>query len=310
MSDLDICLFGRFRVTCKQQELVDFNPLKVQQLFCYLLLYPDRPHRREFLSDLLWGENEGGAAKKYLRKTLWQMQSAANTIPNPTHDELFLVNAEWIQINPHADIWIDVRHFQKEYSSFQGVQGQQITPGQYKNLQRALQLYQGDLLEGWDADWCMYERERYKKMFFALADKVMEYCESHEDFEAGIEYGDHLLRQDPASELAHWRMMRLYYLSGDRTAALRQYETCRAALKADLEVEPGEKTLLLYHQIVNSQHSLTAELLEGREKGMPASASLKDALKRIDNLIEIQSSIQCQLAEEISAIEQTLKKLL
>jgi DNA-binding SARP family transcriptional activator len=43
--------------------------------------------------------------------------------------------------------------------------------------------------------------------------------------------------------------MRLLARSGQRSAALRQYETCRHTLADELGVEPHEETTALYERI-------------------------------------------------------------
>jgi hypothetical protein len=43
--------------------------------------------------------------------------------------------------------------------------------------------------------------------------------------------------------------MRLYNTAGDRTAALRQYEICAAALEKEFGVQPTERTVTLLEQI-------------------------------------------------------------
>jgi two-component SAPR family response regulator len=87
-------------------------------------------------------------------------------------------------------------------------------------------LYHGDLLEDWFQDWCLYERERLQNIYLAALDKLMDYCEASRDYDAGLAYGTRILRHDLARERTHRRLMRLYYLAGDRTSALRQYDRC------------------------------------------------------------------------------------
>jgi len=43
--------------------------------------------------------------------------------------------------------------------------------------------------------------------------------------------------------------MRLLYLAGDRTGALRQFERCRNALSDELGVAPGQRIRALYERI-------------------------------------------------------------
>ncbi|MFB0534285.1 MAG: AAA family ATPase, partial [Anaerolineae bacterium] len=54
---------------------------------------------------------------------------------------------------------------------------------------------------------------------------------------------------EPWDEAAHQQLMRTLALSGQRSAALAQYETCRRLLAEELGVEPGKETTRLYEQI-------------------------------------------------------------
>jgi DNA-binding SARP family transcriptional activator len=79
------------------------------------------------------------------------------------------------------------------------------------------------------------------------------------------------LEIDPLAEEAYRRLMRLHHGSGDRGAALRAFETCRAALRTHLDVEPSHPTLALAREIRGSASSppLTARRRTSRE--MPLS---------------------------------------
>ncbi|MDH4135985.1 MAG: AAA family ATPase, partial [Anaerolineae bacterium] len=58
---------------------------------------------------------------------------------------------------------------------------------------------------------------------------------------------------EPWDEAAHQQLMRTLALSGQRSAALAQYETCRRLLAEELGVEPGKETTRLYEQIRNGK---------------------------------------------------------
>src|ERR1700675_5041594 len=86
-------------------------------------------------------------------------------------------------------------------------------------------------------------------MSLAMRSKLMSYCESHDQYENGLQHGARILACDRAREHTHWRLMRLQYLAGNRTGALRQYERCVAALREELGVKPAKRTTELYEQI-------------------------------------------------------------
>ena len=118
-------------------------------------------------------------------------------------------------------------------------------------LEQAVHVYRGDFLEGCYQDWCIFERERLQNIYLNVLDKLMDHCQSTGDYEAGLAYGAQMLRLDRARERTHRRMMQMYYLAGDRTAALRQYDRCAAALSQELGVKPSQRTEILCEQIRN-----------------------------------------------------------
>jgi DNA-binding SARP family transcriptional activator len=253
MSRLSIQLFGKFCVRRNEQVLADFDARKVQELFCYLLLHRDHSLPRETLASLLWPDTTTIQSKKNLRQALWQLQSALGSQTEPIHERVLLVEPEWVQLNAEADIWLDVALFEQTYHLVQRVPGQELESQAAQRLQEAVQLYQGPLLEGWYQDWCLLERERLQSLYLAMLDKLMSYCEVDHDYEMSVLYGMRIMCYDRGRERTHQRLMRLYYLLGDRAEALRQYERCAAALDEELGVQPSKSTVALYKQIQADQ---------------------------------------------------------
>lgn len=292
MSILRVSLFGRFIVQSGAEPPVNLSARKVQELFCYLLLYRSRVHPRETLADLLWSGYPTDRAKKYLRQTLWQLQTALDTA---TADPVLLVDAECIEVNPAADLWLDIAEFEQGYALVKGVPGSQLSADAVQTLREIVSLYQGDLLEGWYQDWGLYERERFQNMYLALLDKLMDYCEAHGDYKTGIYYGECILRYDRAHERTHQRLIHLHSLSGDRTAALRQYQRCAAALGEELGVKPAYSTILLYEQI-RADRAQPSSFLDSPLSGLSAPQML-DQIKELQVAL---TSLQSQLQQVIS----------
>ena len=244
MPGLKVRLFGKLHIEWNDTIIEGFDSSKVQELFCYLLLHRERPHPREALASLLWDANSTAQSKKYLRQTLWQLQ---NILPDQNEDNdtpLLLIEPDWIRVNPEAELWIDVEEFEQAYKNAHGFQGWQLNAETVHALEKAESLYGDDLLLGWYQDWTLFERERFQNMFLSILDKLMAYCEAHGKYETGINYGMRILGIDVARERTHQNLMRLHYLSGDRTAALRQYKRCETALIEELGVEPVSTTNL------------------------------------------------------------------
>jgi DNA-binding SARP family transcriptional activator len=297
MSTLKIHLFGKFCVRRNEQVLDGFDARKIQELFCYLLLHRDHSLPRETLASILWPETTTTQSKKNLRQALWQLQSALGSQNEPVHDRLLVVDPDWVQLNSEAQLWLDTAEFEQVFNLVQKTPGQEIDSTIAQLLQDAVQLYQGPLLEGWYQDWCLLERERLQSIYLAMLDKLMSFTEVHYDYETGLLYGMRIMCYDRARERTHRRMMRLYYLLGDRAEALRQYERCAAALDEELGISPSKSTQALYKQIQADQldepSSTPIKVDTSPEIPTPQLLEVLGHLAQVQrSLTELQSQVQ------------------
>ncbi|MGH7399501.1 MAG: BTAD domain-containing putative transcriptional regulator, partial [Candidatus Rokuibacteriota bacterium] len=80
-----------------------------------------------------------------------------------------------------------------------------------------------------------------------------------------IETARRLLTLDPANEDAHRLLMGLYARAGQRSAAVRQYDACVAALERHLGVTPGVETIRLRESLRGRQPADTGRLARGAD---------------------------------------------
>lgn len=307
MAAFRIRLLGKFAVWYAGQELLSLDAYKAQELLSYLLVHRDQVHSRESLAGLLWGESSTAQSKKNLRQVLWRLQSALDgCAPNETA-RVLLVDQEWVRVNPEADLTLDVAVLEHAFSRVQGVPGQELDEHDAASLRTAADLYVADLLEGWYQDWCLQERERIQHMYLSILDKLMSYCEAHELYEDGLTYGERILLRDRARERTHRQVMRLQYLGGDRTGALRQFDRCVHALREELDVVPSERTIALSNQI-------RADRLDGQEiapvvpaaPSPPAMVTLREVLDRLHQVDSALASAQATLRQDIALVEKVV----
>lgn len=240
-------LFGRFQARRPSPDWISPDARKMQEILSYLLLFRQRAHQREVLAGTLWSSSLTSRSRKNLCQSLWQLQEKRLQADQQAAP-LLLVGKDWVQVNQEG-IWLDVAELEAAFDVVASVPGENLSHDQATSLLKAVALYRGDLLEGWSEDWCVFERERLRAIYLAMLEKLLGYCEATGRLEEGLVYGERLLRHDRAHERAHWRIMRLSYLAGDRTGALRQFDRCRAALRDELGVEPGRLVTTLYEQI-------------------------------------------------------------
>jgi DNA-binding SARP family transcriptional activator len=214
------------------------------------------------------------------------------------------VDHDWLTIDSQVDFWLDTAQFERAYWLVQGLSGREFDSHQSETVQQALELYRGDLLEGWYEDWCLFERERLQRLYLALLGKLMVHCETHGQYELGLECGSRALQCDVAYERIHRRMMRLHYLAGDRTGALRQYQRCVAFLREELDVDPSPRTIRLHEQIRSGRPLASAPTRPERpatSNQKPLSAS--EAFKQLESLQTAFLELQWQFEEALEAFE-------
>lgn len=304
MSELRICLFGKFDVIYNDEPVPAFNSANVQQLLSYLLLNRDYQQTRETLAALFWPEASPAQSKAYLRKALWQLQSAFNGhLPS----SIVVADNEWIYLNPKIDIWLDIAKIENAFNLVHGISGPQLKAEEIKVLHNATMLYRGDLLEGWFQDWCLQKREQLQSNYLIILDKLMDYCETHNKFEDGLVYGMRILHVDSARERTHRQLMRLYYYCGHRTEALRQYERCMQILDKELNVLPAPRTTELYEQIRENQ-SICSDRIKF-ENNLALTGDSNSLGEVLDGLLQLQeelTKIQDNLNSKIKSIESLL----
>jgi DNA-binding SARP family transcriptional activator len=248
--------------TSEGQSIAHFPSQQAHLLLCYLLLNSKYPHLRDQLASVFWGEYSTQASRKYLRNSLWKLRQMFEEAQADLDDYLF-VNDESVTFIRTSPYWLDVEIFEAAVEACQDVTGQEILLEQANALGAAVELYTGDLLVGADYDWCIYERERLNLLYLEALHKLMVYHAAHGSYERGLAYGERILGQDPTREKVHLQMMRLYWLSGNRSAALAQYKRCVQILREELGIAPLQDTTAVYQQMIHNQFSSHVQRVGG-----------------------------------------------
>ena len=300
MSALRFQLFGKLLIQKDARALIGLEARKEQELLCYLLVHPDRPHPREMLANLLWSDTSTEKSRKYLRQALWHLHSMLKPA-RAVETEVLSAEHDWVQLNLNSDCWIDVTVFER---AFAATQGKSLDQNGAQSLKNAVELYNGDLLDGWYHDWCLFERERLQNMYLTMLDKLMTYSMEHQEYETGFTYGSTILRYDRASERTYRQLMLMKYSAGDRTGALRLYDRCVVALAEELAVKPEARTTAIYEKIRTGSIDNSETMAQ-----IPHDASLTEVLGRLKRLQLVLTAVQKRVQRDIAAVEQGFKTL-
>jgi predicted ATPase/DNA-binding SARP family transcriptional activator len=248
MAHLSLSLLGSFHATLDGQPVTGFESNKVRALLAYLAVEAGRAHPRDVLAALLWPDRPDRAALANLRNAIADLRTAVGD--RRATPPFLLISRETIQFNEASDHWLDVAAFK----ALKDTTETDRTPTDA--LQESVKLYRGDFLRGFSVsgcpafeDWSLLVRERLQRQVLAALDRLVERYEGCGKLTRACEAAWRWVELAPWEEEAHQQVMRLLALSGRRTAALAQYESCRRALWEELAIEPAPETLRLYERI-------------------------------------------------------------
>lgn len=310
MIRLKIRLFGQISVQRGGQPVPGLSS-KALELLCYVLLHRERAHTREALAGLFWPEAPDSLSKKYLRQAIWRLHSTLSSTagqPEAESKELLIIRPGWIRVNAEAPWWLDVAAFEQAYDVYRDIPGEELTDRQARAIRSAVILYRGDLAEAWYQDWCVYERDRLQLIYLAMLEQLMSHSAGRGHYARGIAYGQCILRHDPARESTYRQLMRLYYQSGNRTNALRQYDQCAAAMAKHFSLQPSRETVALYHQIRGDrlEHPAWQTTATPRPGGEVGNDLILGLQARLDHIQASLTALQRQVQQQLAPVSQLL----
>ena len=289
MARLEIALLGAFQVSKDGDPITQFETDPARALLAYLALHAGTPFRRDTLADMLWPEQARVEALHALRQTLNRLRRAIENESNPPY---LHVTRQTIQFNVESDYWLDTDAFTGLTDTIPEHAHRRLEAccTCMQQLTQAADLYRGDLLSGFNLDslpfqeWLTMEREHLHRQVMEALYQLAACHNQRGEYKQAQHYAHRQLMLEPWREEAHRQLMAALALSGQRSAALAQYEVCRRTLAEELGVEPEKETLFLYERIRDGNlqtsqvppHNLPAPLTRflGREDELAQIAEL------------------------------------
>ncbi len=232
-ADLHIQLLGDFCLVYGGSLLRHLDSPRLQALLAYLILHKTAPQSRRQLAFLFWPDSTESQARNNLRQSLHLLKQAL-----PEADRFFQTDVQTVQWLPDAPFTLDVAEFEEAIKQADSV----------PMLQRAVDLYCGELLPGCYDEWILPNRERLRQQYTEASERLIGRLADQRDYRSAVQLAERLLRSDPLREETYQQLIRLQALAGNRTGALRVYHACAAVLKRELDVEPSRETQAIYEE--------------------------------------------------------------
>jgi DNA-binding SARP family transcriptional activator len=240
MKALRVSLLGGFEARNSVGASLQLPGKKDRALLALLSMSRGRSQMRERLTSLLWGERDHPLARHSLRQslaTLRRFLGSAAARPLQTDGE---------------NVWLDPRALNVDALTFEDL----IARGKRAELEAAIQLYAGDLLEGLVLDeqafddWLLAERQRLNALALGALRRLFDDYEREQNWDKAIGVALKLLRLDPFQEEICRRLILIYQRLGQRREAIAHFHRLAERLQHELGVEPEAETKEIYWRLL------------------------------------------------------------
>jgi DNA-binding SARP family transcriptional activator len=214
-----------------------------------LLVNRRRPAHADQLLDVFWRDSPPESARRSLYQSVYLLRQALRL--DDGRPAIVQAGGGYM-LNPDLDVWVDSEVFLQRYRDGVKAAERGGEPAVEAFL-AAEALYAGDFMsdEPYE-DWPVARREEARDAYLDLLDRLSRHYAAVGQDDLCIAYCHKLLDIDNVREDIHRRLMRLFAGRGERSRALRQYQRCVAALRAELDVDPLPETTDLYVKILNN----------------------------------------------------------
>jgi DNA-binding SARP family transcriptional activator/predicted ATPase len=286
-------LLGPVRIERDGEPVRGFRSRKALALLGYLAVQ-DKPVPREHLADLFWEDKPESRGRANLS---WVLNHISAQLPDCLHADRYTV-----QFQRTARYWLDLDAF-----------AELETRGDADSLAAAVALSRGAFLEGLYLDgcaefeiWLVKEQERWRQRVIGVLEQLVARHSERGEYEQSLCFAQQLLDIEPWREEAHRQVMQLLVRTGQRSAALAQYATCRRIMAEEFGFEPTGETTVLHRRIQEAasapQHNLPSQPapLVGREKELAVLDDLLgDPLRRLITIGGLGGIGKTRLALEV-----------
>jgi DNA-binding SARP family transcriptional activator len=217
---LRLCLLGGFQLLDKGGPVP--VPRQAQRLLALLALRTDGT--RSALAGTLWEDVRESRAQSNLRNAVWRIGLVSRTA--------LLCSRQAIELSPQLSV--DLRDCRRQTAVLDSGE----PPERIDDL---IGVLDRDVLPTWDEPWVVLERERQRQLRLHALEALsgaLNACGRHPD---AIATALAAVGAEPLRESAQRALIAAHLGEGNVSEAIRQFESYRRLLDAELAVAPGEQ---------------------------------------------------------------------
>jgi len=230
-----------------RQAVSDWPRRSAKTLIKLLAIQPGHALHREQVIDVLWPQVNAESALNSLGKALHVARRALQPGLPRRQDSAYLRLADSMLV-------LDTEHAIVDTDEFEQLAEDALRRREIAAYDAAFAAYGGELLpEDRYESWCSERRTALAELHIRLLLGMAEALEGRGSHSEAAERLRDVLQQDPTRESVHRQLMHLYAWMGGPDQAIRQFHSCEAVLRQELDVTPQPETISLYDEILASR---------------------------------------------------------
>jgi LuxR family maltose regulon positive regulatory protein len=233
---LRIFTLGRERLERDGEEvsLSEWRSTTAREMFYYLMFHG--AESREQICLEFWPDSSTQHVRSNFHTTLYRARQALGENVIVFRDGVYV-------LNPDLDLWCDAHELENL------VQQARLLPARDARTEdlwrRAADLYQGDFLPSWDAEWATSYRESLLDMYFEALLGLGHCASARKDYRGAIEAYKRAVYVDPFREDVHRAIMTCFAELGEKKQVLDHLQRLQVLLRDELAIDPSEETMTL-----------------------------------------------------------------
>ncbi|HEV2473547.1 MAG TPA: BTAD domain-containing putative transcriptional regulator, partial [Chthonomonadales bacterium] len=230
---LELRVLGPMQVTVDGCPMPRPRARTAQWLLGLLVIRHDRESARSWLAETLWPESAADQALYNLRRNLTELRHVLGP------------EAYRVQSGANHSLKLDLTGGYADLPEFDRL----VRSRTAAELERAVFLYRGALLEGCNAEWILPERQSREDLFLSALESLADDAARNGRQDAAPGYLRRVIAADPTRESAQRRLMELLAQCGDNAAVTRVYRDFRFYLHSQMNSAPDAATETLYREL-------------------------------------------------------------
>ncbi len=196
-------------------------PHSVERIVAFLAIVSG-PVTRARLAGSLWPDVEEHRAQGDLRSALWRLRRIALVICE---------EGSRLRLVPEVDV---------DISALTELTRTMIHGPPDPELERLWDLVHGyEILPGWDEEWLVVERERFRLLRLRALDCAAEALMKAGNYAVALDVALASLATEPYREAPHRLVVQIHVAEGNHSEAIREYEAYRSLIADELGISPS-----------------------------------------------------------------------